>query len=149
VHSQNIRKLWEVNNKDTVKENKRTYYLRNKDKIIARNREYQKEKYKDINFKLKVILRSRLNSAIKNNQKIGSAVEDLGCSIEELKAHIESKFQDGMSWDNWSKDGWHIDHIVPLASFDLTNEEEFKKACHYTNLQPLWAEENYEKSDNI
>jgi len=50
-----------------------------------------------------------------------------------------------MSWDNWTKDGWHIDHIIPLAAFDLTDREQVKQACHYTNLRPMWAEENLSK----
>jgi hypothetical protein len=99
---------------------------------------YEHEKLaKDIDFKLRKILRNRLRSAIKNNAKRGSAVKDLGCSVPELKIYLESKFQEGMSWDNWTWNGWHVDHIIPLNSFDLSNREEFLKACHYTNLQPL------------
>jgi hypothetical protein len=64
-----------------------------------------------------------LRTALKNNSKRGSAVKDLGCSIEELKIYLESKFLPGMSWDNWSPDGWHIDHIKPLSKFDLTDRE--------------------------
>jgi hypothetical protein len=73
----------------------------------------------------------------------------LGCTIPELKFYLESKFQPEMTWDNWSYEGWHIDHIIPLDSFDLSNKEEFLKACHYTNLQPLWAEENFKKNNKI
>lgn len=83
--------------------------------------------------------------AIKKNSKTGSAVTDLGCSIDELSAHLESKFTDGMNWENYGKTGWHIDHIRPLSSFDLTNQEDVRKACHYTNLQPLWWQDNLSK----
>ena len=83
--------------------------------------------------------------AIKSNQKAGSAVRDLGCSIKEFKACIESKFQHGMTWDNHGFHGWHLDHIIPLSKFDLTDREEFLKACHYTNIQPLWAYDNLSK----
>lgn len=99
----------------------------------------------DVNFKLASRLRNRLNRAIKSEFKVGSAVRDLGCSIQEFKSYLESKFKPGMSWDNWTTDGWHIDHIIPLSSMDLTNPVEFQKACHYTNLQPLWWHENLDK----
>jgi hypothetical protein len=98
-----------------------------------------------LNVKIKNRLRSRLSHAIKNNEKYGSAVEDLGCSIEELKHHLESKFQLGMTWDNYGINGWEIDHIKPLFRFNLTNKEEFFKANHYSNLQPLWVAQNRTK----
>ena len=104
-----------------------------------------KKYYNDVQFKLTKNLRNRLYKAIKNNQKAGSAVDDLGCTVAEFKTYIESLWQDDMSWDNWTTDGWHIDHIVPINRFDLTNPEELKKACHYTNLQPLWAKDNLRK----
>lgn len=115
-----------------------------------KGKKYYKNKYNnDINFKLSRTLRARLNKAIKNNQKAGSAVSDLDCSIEEFKEYMESKFLPGMSWDNWSRDGWHIDHIRPLYEFDLTDEQQFKEACHYTNLQPLWAKDNLSKGNRL
>lgn len=113
-----------------------------KEKTNARKRERLSI---DINYKLRENLRSRLNKAIKNDQKIGSAVSDLGCSIEELKRHLEVQFEPGMTWDNWSRVGWHIDHIKALANFDLINREELLKACHYSNLQPMWAKDNLSK----
>lgn len=86
--------------------------------------------------------------AIKVNAKSGSAVRDLGCSVDFLKTYLESLFQSGMSWDNWTLNGWHIDHISPLSSFNLSNRDELLKACHYTNLQPLWAKDNLAKSNS-
>jgi hypothetical protein len=103
---------------------------------------YRKEN--DINFKLTEVLRNRLRSAIKRNSKEGSAVQDLGCTIIELKIYLEKQFRDDMDWKNHGKK-WHIDHIKPLAKFDLTNREELLKACHYTNLQPLLVFENLSK----
>ena len=94
-------------------------------------------------------LRQRLCKAIDGNYKAGSAVNDLGCTVEQLKQHLESKFSPGMSWDNWRIDGWHIDHIKPLASFDLTDRKQFLEACNYTNLQPLWATDNLRKGDTV
>ena len=94
-------------------------------------------------------LRSRLNKAIKGSYKSGSAVFDLGCSIDEFRVHMESKFQLGMSWDNWGRKTWHIDHIRPISSFDLSDRDQLLEACHYTNLQPLWAKDNMMKSSRI
>jgi hypothetical protein len=115
-------------------------------------REYEKNRSKnDLNFKIKKNLRSRLRSAILKNQKSGSAIRDLGCSIEELKTYLEQRFyphsktRKRMTWRNYGKNGWHIDHVKPLVSFDLTKREQFLEACHYTNLQPLWAKDNLRK----
>jgi len=89
---------------------------------------YRKRLKTDINYKLSCNLRCRLNRAIKNNQKAGSAVKDLGCSIPELKIWIEQQFKPGMTWENYGE--WHIDHIIPLSKFDLTDRKQFLKACH-------------------
>ena len=148
-------------NEDIFKVKKKNYYEANKEKLKLIQKAYNdankgkrnkhlKHKLKtDSQFKLSCYLRGRLRSAIKGNFKAGSAVKDLGCSIEELKQHLESKFSPGMTWDNWTTDGWHIDHIKPLASFDLTDRKQLLEACHYTNLQPLWAKDNLTKNDKI
>jgi hypothetical protein len=103
----------------------------------------------DINYRLATNLRKRLGGAIRNGQKGGSAVRDLGCSVPELKAQLESMWLPGMSWANWGRKGWHIDHITPLASFDLTDPDQVKQAVHHTNLQPLWCTDNYVKGARI
>lgn len=76
-------------------------------------------------------------------------MELLGCDINFLRGHLESKFQKGMTWENYNHKGWHMDHIIPCAVFDMTNEEEQRVCFHYTNLQPLWAKDNISKSDNV
>jgi hypothetical protein len=97
----------------------------------------------DIKFKLTCYLRTRLNAALRNHQKTGSAVHDLGCTIPEFIDYIAAKFQPGMSWDNYGE--WHLDHIKPLAAFDLTDRTQFVEAARFTNYQPLWALDNIRK----
>lgn len=134
------------NNKDSILARDKVYYEKNRDKIIKQKTEYDAKRRKiDINYKISSNLRSRLYMAIRKNYKAGSAVRDLGCSIAELKAHLESKFEPGMTWDNYGD--WHIDHIKPLSSFDLTDSDEIRLACNYTNLQPLWAKDNIIKGN--
>lgn len=89
------------------------------------------------------LLRDRIRKAVKHGYRAGSAVKDLGCSIEEFREYIAAQFQLGMTWGNWGE--WHLDHIKPLASFDLSDRHQFLQACHYTNYQPLWAIENQRK----
>ena len=98
--------------------------------------------------KLSQYLRTRINAAVKKGSRRGSAVRDLGCSIPEFKKYLEVQFEDGMTWDNWRHDGWHIDHIIPLNTFDLTCREQFLQATHYTNMRPLWARENFARPKN-
>lgn len=111
-------------------------------------REYNKRKLQDDkNHHLRRIKRSRLYCAMFRGVKGGSAVKNLGCTIDQLKLHLESLFLPGMSWGNYGE--WHIDHKLPLAHFDLRDPRQVAEACNYTNLQPLWAEDNLKKSDKI
>lgn len=121
------------------------YYADHREEQIEKSGIRNKNRIEsDIGFRLAARLRSRLGSAIRNKEKVGSFVRDLGCSIDELKKHLESKFQPGMTWETWGRGRgkWNIDHIVPLAAFDLTNRQHFVLACYYLNLQPLWFIDN-------
>jgi len=141
------RKTYRDANRPLLNAKSRAYNATHKNKINAQRSKYHNHKYKtNIQYRLSTLLRSRLFNALKRGWKSGSAVKDLGCTIPELQAYLESKFQSGMTWDNQGE--WHIDHIKPLASFDLTDREQLLIACHYSNLQPLWATENIVKSDN-
>lgn len=137
------------------------YRDKNKEKILIKRKKYKenhpeymreyvsRRRKNDIQFKLKGALRHRIYKALKGNPKKYSSVKGLGCTIPELKIYLENKFQEGMSWDNWTYNGWHIDHINPLDSFDMTNEDDLKIVCHYTNLQPMWGDENIRKGNKI
>lgn len=145
---------WREKNIDKRKDINNKYYKNNKENIINKRTIYRKNRYNsDINFKLSSCLRSRLTSAIKNNHKSGSAIKDLGCSIEEFRLYLESQFEPWMNWDNHgnydlNRDTWQIDHKEAISKFDLTNKEELKKACHYVNLRPLKAIDNLRKGAN-
>jgi hypothetical protein len=99
------------------------------------------------------ILCRRMRQALKKASKSDSTMNLVGCDLDSLKLHLEQLFEDGMSWDNHGRPngdffaGWHVDHIRPCASFDLTNEEQQRVCFHYTNLQPLWAKDNMSKGD--
>ena len=149
------KKEYAIENTDKIKEQCHKYYetVKNLDsyKVKRRSaaRKYRKNRYsQDLQYKLSQNLRIRVSHAIRDNLKSGSAVSDLGCSIEELKKHLESKFKPGMSWDNWGwgSGTWQIDHIDSLCKFDLTDREQFLKACSYINLQPLWYEDHLIKT---
>jgi hypothetical protein len=137
------------------KEYHKKYLLSSKYKDRVREKIKFQRKFRydnDAIFKLRQLLRARLRCAINNNWKSGLAIKNLGCSIKELKEYLEKKFVDGMNWDNHGKIGngkvWNIDHIIPLTKFDLSDSVQISKACNYTNLQPLWADENISKGNN-
>lgn len=113
----------------------------------AQNKWSAKKRKESPQFKLTQNLRNRMKNALKWGSKGGSAVADLGLSIPEYRVYLESKFVESMSWENYGrgKDKWSIDHIVPLSSFDLTDRDQFLKACHYTNTQPMWFTDNISK----
>lgn len=156
-------KIYREENKDKILAHQKVYSENNKDKINEYHIKYRKEnmpkivqknKYRmanNIQYRMMCYLRNRINKAIKKGQKAGSAVQDLGCSIEELKMSLESQFYshpktgEEMTWENYGRYGWHIDHILPLSFFNLTDREEFLVACHWSNLAPMWADENLGK----
>lgn len=127
--------------RETEREYGRRWRTNNPEK--ERTRRYRNQ-FLNLQGKLRQILRRRLWAALEYNQKAGSAVSDLGCSIPEFKLYIENQFDEGMTWDNYGngESKWNIDHVIPLSSFDLTNRMEFLEACNWLNLQPLWWKDN-------
>lgn len=143
-------KQYQHNNKERITLHRTKYRQNNKEYFIQCCRNYTKNQYKNnIKFRITKSLRARLNIALKsqNIEKINHTFTLIGCSINELKQYIESKFANGMTWQNYGK--WHIDHIMPCVSFKLEDPIEQNKCFHYTNLQPLWAEENMAKGGKI
>ena len=161
-------KEYRLKNKNKIKKRKKEYYLKNKKEIIEKYNKYYLENKEKINiykknyhknkkqtdpkYKIMYTLRDRILSALKNNKK-GMASKSkktkklLGCTVEELWLHLESKFKPGMTRENHGQ--WHIDHVIPCVAFDLTKPEEQAKCFHYTNLQPLWAVDNLKKGGKI
>lgn len=151
-------KEYRDNNKEKVYKAKQIYLQKN----IERYREYRKNYSKtnrkrltesdtkrrrnDISYRITCCLRGRIKKVLRRGDKSAKTMELIGCNIEFFKSYIESLFEVGMSWDNYGFYGWHIDHIRPCASFDLTDPEQQRVCFHYTNLRPLWAKENLSRS---
>ena len=133
-------------NPDKYKKYRNTWYAKNSTNLIKKNKERRNS---DLLYKLRIGIRTRMKMGLKHHkQKYNSkTIKLIGLDIPLLKKYLESKFQEGMTWDNYGLFGWHIDHIIPLSS--ANSEEEFYKLCHYTNLQPLWAKDNLMKSNKI
>jgi hypothetical protein len=125
------------------KENQRirNWAKKNPEKIAAKRRRYAK--IASITYRLAQSLRRRIRSVLDGTTKGGKSIELLGCGWKEARAHIESLWEPGMSWENRRE--WHIDHIVPCCAFDLTKAEDQKKCFNFKNLQPLWKHENMSK----
>jgi len=135
-------------NKEAARKARKEYDKNPKRKL------YLKTRRKDSIFRFKHALRTRLHDAFKNIdiRKDSHTFDIIGLSPSQTKSYIESKFLKGMNWNNYGKDGWEVDHIIPLAIAKQENNIEDKKnklieLCHYTNLQPLWWKTNRKKSD--
>lgn len=140
-------KLWELKNKKYRKTYRKKYNQENKNAI---NRHERARRKTDHAYRIKKNLRRRVNEIItRQSAKCDSTFKLLGCSLEQLLEHLEKQFTKGMTWQNYGNKGWHIDHIRPCSSFDMSDPEQQRKCFHYTNLQPLWAEDNMKKGDKI
>jgi hypothetical protein len=132
--------------KNKVKRNLyvKEYHLANREKRAL----FDKNKYHtDLNFKLQTNLRNRIRIALKRNSKSNSTNNLIGCDINSLRDHLSNNFKEGMTWNNYGE--WQVDHIIPCSVFDMKNPEDQKKCFHFSNLQPLWKEENRLKSNKI
>ena len=139
-------------NSEMMNAKKTEYNRKNKEKILARQRNYtKKRKETDEMFKLCINLRLRAKNYLKikrfDSRINKKTSEMIGCSPAELKTYIEEKFGDGMTWENYGKYGWHIDHIIPLSS--AKTKEEAIRLSHHTNLQPLWWIDNIKKGKKL
>lgn len=157
-------KEYRVKNKELIKQKKRENYLLFTDKIkqnvsdyyqqnkkVCNERKLKRNKIRrelDIGFRIKSNLRGRISHLLKQT-KSKSSLKLLGCSVEFLKEHLESKFTKGMNWNNYGKGGWVVDHIIPCVSFDLSKPSEQRKCFNYKNLQPLWEIDNLYKHAKI
>jgi len=138
------KKIWSEKNSEKVKEYRKKTYEKH-GKRLSKIR-YEKVKSDSTEY-LKVLMRRRIRAILKSkNLRRRLPSETLvGCSYSELKIYLESKFENGMSWEN--QGSWHIDHIIPLSS--ANTESEIYKLCYFTNLQPLWAEDNLKKGNRL
>jgi len=137
-------KNWREANYDKHKEYVANYREKNREAIRETTKLYQREWKKDPMNHVIHNLRSRVVDCIKKDVKAAATKELLGCSIEEFKSHIESQFTEGMSWSNYGE--WHIDHIKPVASYNLLDPDQQRECFNYNNMQPLWASDNWKKN---
>jgi len=146
-------------NKESIRTRHREYYKENKEKMNELTKKWYNENKERVNkyirerketnpsFKIRVNLASRICKAIKPGHKSAKTMNLIGCTIEELKQHLQEKFEDGMTFDNYGE--WHIDHIKPCIAFNLLDPEEQRKCFNWENLQPLWAKDNMSKGGKL
>jgi hypothetical protein len=140
-------KAYYKKNKDRLNSHYNAIYHNNKKEINKRRAKRETWRWhNDSEFRLKKTIRSRFKKAVKESWRSGSFIKSLGCSISELKIYLESKFQKGMSWENYGT-YWEIDHIQPFCSADLSNWKEVQSIIHYSNLQPICKKDHIQKTN--
>jgi len=159
--SRAIKKRWRDRHRDQCREYSRKYYLKNRDRIRLRNQDWirrnpdfwarnarRRRSENDSIFKMTLSLRRRFNRAMRGKSKSESVLKLIGCSVEDFWIYLESKFETGMTRQNYGT-VWHVDHIIPCAIFDLTKPEHQRRCFHFSNLQPLFAKDNLTKNSKV
>lgn len=153
-------KVWSQNNPSKSLEIKLRWLKNNPQKRLQVTKKYReahrdypakwrrRKRSLDLNFKLECNLRNRVYCALRRENYSRNTLQLLGCPLEDFWMYLESRFQEGMTRENYGK-VWHIDHIMPCAIFDLTREDHRKRCFHFSNLQPLFGKENQRKSAKV
>ena len=150
-HIKEVKKEWYLKNKEHVKERVKKWYLKNIEHIKEQKKEYlsrpekkelrrnrMRNRYKtDINFRLTELCRRRLRHALKGNSKTASTMKLIGCTIDELRQHIESKFEPWMNWENQGLGGWDVEHIKACFHFNMEDPQQQRACFNWSNLQPM------------
>lgn len=151
------RAIYYQNNKKDISKKNKIFYKKNKSRLLQKSINYnkshknekaaymRKKRNTDIRFNIASQMRTRIFCALKKNKKILSTMLLIGCEIDYLMYYLQNKFKNGMTWNNYGRSGWVIDHIRPCASFNLRIKSEQLKCFNYKNLQPLWNDENRKK----
>lgn len=125
---------------------KREHRKKNPEQLTAQRKRYYSKAKNKPEVKIAKNIRKRLKEFLKPGTRLGSFSGMVGCTKEELLKHLESLFEPGMTWDNYGLTGWHIDHIKPLAAFDVTDKNTWSEINNFKNLKPMWASVNSDKS---
>ena len=154
---------WRKENPEKVKKAARKHYKNNSDKYLEQSRKWrknnskiinerQKKRYKtDPKYKLAHNISITIGASLQGNKNSRHWEDIIGYSLNDLKKHLEKQFTKNMSWGNYGKGGWTLDHKIPLSVFNFTKPEhqDFKKAWALSNLQPMWAKDNFKKSNKL
>lgn len=142
-------KKYKSEHKEDIKTYNAKYNIENRETIQKRHTPYLINRRKTCpQYKISVVLRNRISALLKNKIKSASSLKLLGCSYDFLKEWFEYQFEEDMTFENHGT-LWHIDHIIPCKHFDLIEESEQQKCFNWTNLQPLYAEDNLSKNSSI
>lgn len=142
---QKKKREYEKNNVEKTKEYKLNWLKNNKEKRKLSCAKYHEKMYSQKEYRILSSMKSCFIIALKRS-KNSSKFSDLNYNIEDLLSHLESTWTEGMSWENYGKNGWHVDHIKPLSSFDLSDKQQLLDAWKLDNLRALWATDNLKKS---
>lgn len=166
-----VDRVWQSENRDRVNEKSRRWRARNREKVAAYNAKYRVERAEfvskvkrdwnlrnpqavaahaarrrsDAKYKIEATIRARVHATLRRGTKSAKTFELLGYTADDLRAHLERQFTRGMDWGNYGD--WHIDHVVPLSSFNYATPEDddFRSAWALANLRPMWRDDNMRK----
>jgi hypothetical protein len=151
-HINERNKEWRRNNPDKARETQYKWNENNPDKYKATQNKRNKKRSLDPKSRASSSVSRAVRKSISSGSKLGRRTEEiLGYTIEELRLHLEKLFKPGMTWENYGRNGWEIDHIIPIAAhnYETPDDPDFKKCWALSNLQPLWMSENRSKRHKL